>query len=446
MIDQSGAASKQAVYDRAAPLAATWVRYRVLALSFLMAFMMYMERGAIGAATPAIMREFHVNRVTMGWSLSAFNWSYALFQIPCGWMADRFGPRLVLAGAMVWWSIFTAGTGLTFSAASLAATRFLFGMGEAAAFPAGSRALVRWLPVKRRAFGQGFQHSGSRLGAALAPIVVVMLMAVSGWRLVFFIFGAVGVVWAVIWYVYYRNRPSEHPGVSAEEAALLGDHGVQAPGAKRTVPWRQILISRDLWLLSTVYFCYGWVLWLYLAWFPTYLREARHFSQLGTGLASIPLFGATLANVVGGLLSDRIAHRWNDLRRGRLIISISGFAIAAIALLPGVLASGAVVALFCLTVALAGLELTVSCSWAMCIDMGGSFSGSVSSVMNTWGNIGGAVSPIMVAYLVTRFGWTSPFLLASSLCLFSSLLVSRIDPRRSAVEIPAGSTKLRGAI
>jgi MFS family permease len=447
MIEQSGAASKQAVSEPGVALpGATWVRYRVLALSFLMAFMMYMERGAIGAATPAIMREFHVDRITMGWSLSAFNWSYALFQIPCGWMADRFGPRLILAGAMVWWSIFTAGTGLTFSAASLAATRFLFGMGEAAAFPAGSRALVRWLPVKRRAFGQGFQHSGSRLGAALAPIVVVALMAVSGWRLIFFIFGAVGVVWAVIWYAYYRNRPSEHPGVNAGEAALLGDQGVQGPAVKRAVPWSRILTSRDLWFLSVVYFCYGWVLWLYLAWFPTYLREARHFSQLGTGLASIPLFGATLANVVGGLLSDKIAHRWNDLRRGRLTISISGFAIAGIALLPGVLATSAVVALFCLTVAMAGLELTVSCSWAMCIDMGGSFSGSVSSVMNTLGNLGGAVSPIMVAYLVTRFGWTSPFLLGSSLCLFSALLVTRIDPRRSCVDMPAGSAKIRGAI
>jgi MFS transporter, ACS family, glucarate transporter len=449
MIDQSGAASKQALYDqRALPGLASSVRYRILALTFLMAFMMYMERGAIGAATPAIMREFHVDRITMGWSLSAFNWSYALFQIPCGWMADRYGSRLVLAAAMVWWSMFTAGTGLTFSAASLAATRFLFGMGEAAAFPAGSRALVRWLPVERRAFGQGFQHSGSRLGAALAPIVVVALMAVSGWRLVFFIFGAVGVVWAVIWYVYYRNRPGEHPAVNPEEAALLGDRGIQGSAVKQAVPWSQILISRDLWFLSTVYFCYGWVLWLYLAWFPTYLREARHFSQLGIGLASIPLFGATLANVLGGLLSDKIAHQSNNLRRGRLTISIGGFAIAGMALLPGVLATSAVVALFCLTVALAGLELTVSCSWAMCIDMGGSFSGSVASVMNTWGNIGGAVSPIMVPYLVThtRFGWTSPFFLGSSLCLFSALLVSRIDPRRSCVDMPAGSAKIRGAI
>jgi MFS family permease len=178
------------------------------------------------------------------------------------------------------------------------------------------------------------------------------------------------------------------------------------------------------------------MVWLYLAWFPTYLREARHFTQLGTGLASLPLLAAAVANVAGGLLSDRLAHQWNDLRRGRLTVSICGFAIAGLALLPGVLAASAIVAVVCLTIALAGLELTVSVSWAICIDIGGDFSGSVSSVMNTWGNIGGAVSAVMVGYLATLFGWTSPFLLASALCLFSALLVSRIDPRRPATWHP----------
>src|SRR5262249_47916464 len=148
--------------------------------------------------------EFGVNKITMGWAVSAFNWSYALFQVPGGWMADRFGPRLILALAMSWWAIFTAITGFTVNAISLAATRFLFGVGEAAAFPAGARSLVRWLPTRRRAFGQGFQHSGSRLGAALAPLLVVALMALSGWRPVFWIFGVAGVLWSFIWYAYYR--------------------------------------------------------------------------------------------------------------------------------------------------------------------------------------------------------------------------------------------------
>jgi MFS family permease len=419
----------------AGSLPATRVRYRVLGLSFLMAFMMYMERGAIGAAAPTIMREFHIDKITMGWAVSAFNWSYAIFQVPAGWMADRFGSRIVLAAAMAWWSVFTAATGLTFSAGSLAATRFLFGMGEAAAFPAGSRALVRWLPFSRRAFGQGFQHSGSRLGAAMAPVLVVTLIALSGWRLVFSIFGAVGIVWALIWYAYYRNFPCEHPAVNSEELALLESAALRLPSAPRPiVPWRLLLRSRNLWYLSASYFCYGFVLWLYLAWFSTYLREARHFTQLGSGFASVPLLGATVTNILGGLLSDRLCQRWNDLRRGRLTVTISGFAIAGIALLPGVLAPSAVAAMISLTIALAGLELTVSGFWAICIDVGGDFSGSVSSVMNTWGNIGGAVSAVLVGYLATRFGWTSPFLLASLLCLFAALLMTRVDPRRPAAE------------
>jgi MFS transporter, ACS family, glucarate transporter len=257
-LHQSSEVLSKASADSAKSPPASHVRHRLLGLSFLMAFVMYMERGAIGAAAPTIMREFRVNKISMGWAVSAFNWSYALFQVPAGWMADRFGPRIILAAAMAWWSVFTASTGLTLSTTSLAATRFLFGIGEAAAFPAGSRALVRWLPVRRRAFGQGFQHSGSRLGAALAPALVVALIAWSGWRPVFYIFGAVGIVWAMIWYSYYRNFPEEHPGINVGELAILEQARSGVPsGSRPAVPWRLILRSRDLWYLSTIYFCYG---------------------------------------------------------------------------------------------------------------------------------------------------------------------------------------------
>lgn len=411
----------------------TQVRYRVLGLTFLMAFMMYMERGAIGAAAPTIMKEFNVDKVTMGWSISAFNWSYAMCQIPSGWVADKFGARAVLAISMAWWSVFTAGTGLTFSVGSLAATRFLFGMGEAAAFPAGSRALVRWLPVNRRAFGQGFQHSGSRFGAAVAPMIVMYLIASSGWRIVFVAFGAIGLLWAAGWYLYYRNTPAEHASVNDSERALIAGGSVRSAGAKPKVPWRRIFSSRDVWLLSLSYFCYGWVLWLYLAWLPTYLREARHFSLLGSGLAGMPLLAATATNILGGLFSDSLTTRWNDVRRGRIVVGAAGFAIAGLVLIPGVLVVDPIVSLVFLTLALAGLELTVAVSWAMAIDLGGEFSGSVSSVMNTCGNTGGAVSAVAIGYLAMHFGWTSPFLMASGFCLISAMLVSQINPRRCIV-------------
>jgi sugar phosphate permease len=413
---------------------ATKVRYRILVLTFLLAFIMYLDRVCMGTAAPAIMKEFHLDKVTMGWSVSAFNWAYALFQIPCGWMADRFGPRIVLAGALTWWSLFTAATGLSFNALSLAGTRFLFGAGEAAAFPASSRAIVRWLPLDQRAFGQGFQHSGSRLGAALAPAIVVFMMASWGWRSVFFIFGSVGVVCAAIWYVAYRDSPQQHPGVNAAELRILEQPAAPSRRvAQPSVPWKQILHSRDLWFLSVMYFCYGWVLWMYLFWLPTYLVEVRGYTQIKMGLgASLPLLAATSTNILGGWLSDKLTRRWRDLRKGRVVILVVGFAIAAAALVPGVLAESPVASMAFLTLALAGLELTVPISWAISLDIGGDYSGSVSGVMNTLGNIGGALGAVCIGYLATNFGWNSSFLTASAMCCVAGLLAICINPTRPA--------------
>src|SRR3954470_7980727 len=196
-------------------------RYYVLGLSFIVGLVMFLDRACMGTATPMIMREFGLDKIAMGWSVSAFNWTYALFQIPGGWLADRFGSRIVLAGAITWWSIFTAATGGASSAGWLAVMRGLFGMGEAAAWPAASRSLLRWLPVQQRAFGQGFQHSGARLGAAFAPTMVVFLIAQSGWRAVFYLFGASGILVAIAWYVYYRDFPQEHYATNKAELALL---------------------------------------------------------------------------------------------------------------------------------------------------------------------------------------------------------------------------------
>ncbi len=420
--------------ENAAAIAPSYVHHLVLGLTFLVAFIMYIDRAVVGVATPAIMKEFGLNKVAMGWSASAFNWSYALLQVPGGWMADRFGPRIVLAAAMMWWSIFTAVTGLASSAYSLAMVQGLFGAGEAAAFPAASRSLGPWLPESQRAWGQGFQHSGARFGAAIAPALAVSMMAVFDWRSVFYFLGAVGIVGSFIWYWYYRDTPAQHSSVNAAELKLLPAPKVAAR-VKPKVPWRLILKSHDLWYLSIMYFCYGWVLWMYLQWLPTYLSEARSFTQLRIGIgAMLPLLAATATNAAGGWISDTLSRRWNDRRRGRIRVSMIGFAIAAICLLPGVLAQNANTALFWLVVALAGLELTVAVSWAICLDIGGNFSGSVSGIMNTFGNLGGAFSAVVIGYLAERYGWTVPFMVCSAFCVVACILASRIDPRRSAVD------------
>jgi sugar phosphate permease len=339
---------------------------------------------------------------------------------------------------MTWWSIFTAATGLATGGISLAITRGLFGAGEAAAFPAASRSLGPWLPESQRGWGQGFQHSGARFGAAVAPALVVAMMTYFSWRIVFYLLGVVGVLGSVIWYAYYRDLPSQHRGVNAAELSMLPP--AKAFQAKAAVPWSVILRSQDLWYLSIMYFCYGWVLWLYITWMPTYLVEARSFTQLKIGIAaSLPLLAATATNAAGGWISDKLSSYWDDRRRGRIYVSVVGFILAAVALVPGVLARDANTALFWLVIALAGLELTVAVSWAICLDIGGRFSGSVSGVMNTFGNLGGAFSAVVIGYLAQYYGWTYPFIVSSALCFVAAVLALRIDPRRSAVE------PLRGA-
>ena len=227
-------------------MAASTVRYRVLLLTFLTAFLMYVDRVCIGTAAPYISNEFGFDKTTMGFVFSAFSLGYALFQIPGGWAADKFGPRKILMLSVAWWSVFTAATAAAFSAVSMGTYRFLFGIGEAAAFPAGSRALVRWLPVRQRAFGQGFQHAGSRFGAAITPPVVVLLIGSYGWRAVFYIFGAFGVVWAILWFTYYRDYPEEHPGVNQEELQILAESGFSGKRSRPLeVPWERILRSKQ---------------------------------------------------------------------------------------------------------------------------------------------------------------------------------------------------------
>jgi len=410
--------------------AATSSRHVVLGVTFVIAFIMYIDRSVMGAATPTIMAEFGLDKIAMGWTASAFNWAYALLQVPGGWLADRFGPRIVLAIAIAWWSLFTAVTGLATGAISLAVARGFFGAGEAAAFPSASRALVPWLPADQRAWGQGFQHAGSRFGGAVGPALVMLMLTRFDWRTVFYLLGIFGGVWAFIWYAYYRDTPAEHPWTNDAERRLLPP---PAKTAKQSVPWRLILHSRDIWALCAMYFCYGFVLWIYLQWLPTYLVEARQLTALKVGIgASLPLLAATVANATGGWVSDHFSRKWGH-RRGRITVSVVGFLVAAISLLPGVLTENPTTALVWLIIALVGLELTVAVSWAICIDVGKHFSGSVSGVMNTFGNIGGALSAIVVGYLATLYGWTPPFILGSGLCFMAAFAALFIDPSRAAV-------------
>ncbi|MBL8176228.1 MAG: MFS transporter [Bryobacterales bacterium] len=407
----------------------TRVRHTVLWLTVAAYMITYMDRVVIASAVPSISKEFGFSLATMGGILAAFRWGYALFQIPGGWLGDRFGPRRALTAIVIWWSAFTSLTAASWGEFSMRAFRFLFGVGEAGAFPIATRSLSRWILPTERGYAQGITHAGSRIGAALTPPIVVWLIVSYGWRMPFFVFGVLGVLWAAVWFWYYRDTPEEHAAVNEAELQLI--RGAAGPARKREtkdVPWRAILSSRNLWTLCLMYFCYGYCLSVYLDWFPTYLNKHRGFNLKEMGFyASLPLFAGTAGDLLGGWISDWIGHRSGNLRFARKVVAMTGFLLAAAGILPATLTEDAVRSVVFSCIAVFGLELTVGVSWAVPLDIGGDYAGSVSSVMNTFGNIGGAISPTALAYLVESYGWNQPFLVAALMCVIGALLFWRID-------------------
>jgi len=388
----------------------------------------YMDRVVIASAVPTIREEFGFSMATMGGILAAFRWGYALFQIPGGWLGDRFGPRRALAMIVVWWSIFTSLTAASWNEFSMRAFRFLFGVGEAGAFPIATRSLSRWMLPTERGYAQSVTHAGSRIGAALTPPIVVWLITSYGWRTPFFVFGCVGLLWAAAWFWYYRDTPQEHRGVNDAEVKLITERAPARRGLNAEIPWKAILSSGNLWTLSMMYFCYGYCLAVYLDWFPTYLNSHRGFDLKKMGFyASLPLFAGTIGDLAGGWISDHIGQRTGNLRMARKVVAVTGFLIAAAAMVPATLTSNSMHSVWLSCLAMFGLELTVGVSWAVPLDIGGDYAGSVSAVMNTFGNIGGAISPTVLALLVEAYSWNVPFLVAAAVCALGAILFAKVD-------------------
>ena len=311
---------------------ATRTRHIVLWLTVLVYMITYMDRVVISAAIPSIEKEFGFTDVTIGWILAAFQLAYALFQIPGGWLGDRFGPRKALAGVVIWWSTFTALTVVSWNATSMIVIRFLFGMGEAGAFPIATRSLSRWMLPSERGWAQGVTHAGSRLGGALTPILVVWIISHFGWRAPFVIFALVGIIWAIFWFWYYRDSPNDHAGVNAEERELISQalgRRTAAGKQKAVVPWKQILTSPQMWLLAAMYACYGYSIGIYLQWFPKYLVDAHGFSLTQMGFyASLPLMAGVAGDIAGGWTSDEVLKRTGNLKMARRLVAIVGFVLA----------------------------------------------------------------------------------------------------------------------
>jgi sugar phosphate permease len=406
----------------AAPARPSRGRWYILLIISVMYLITYLDRVNISTAAPLISKEFGFDKITMGYIFSAFVWAYALFQVPGGWLSDRFGARRVLGSVVAYWSIMTALTGAAFSAGSFIAIRFLFGIGEAGAFPGATRAMQLWYPRRERGFVQGITHSASRAGAAIAPPLVLLIMVNLGWRWAFFICGAVGLVWSLWWSFSYRNLPEEHSLVNRAELESI--RGLSPSGAinppaidkQTTVPWATLLRSANMWAIMCAYFTYVYCLWIFLTWLTTYLIDVRHFTLLKGGLlASLPLWAGVVGDTAGGLATDWLLKRTGSAKIARRAVAIVGLLGCAACIVPAALTEDPYIAVFGLTASMFFLECTIGPSWAVPMDTGGKYSGTVSGMMNMAGNFGGALSPIIFGYLAQSGNWQAPFIVAAAL-------------------------------
>ena len=402
-------------------------RYVVTAFAVTLAIITYIDRVAISQAAPLMQTDLGLGKKEMGWAFSAFLWAYALFEIPGGWLGDRIGPRRVLMRIVLWWSFFTAATGWVWSATSLIVTRALFGAGEAGCFPNLTRIFTTWLPKHERERAQGTLWLAARWSGAFTPLVVAYLLDFISWRRAFEVFGAVGVVWAVAFYWWFRDDPRTHPSVNAAELALMPRADETAVGGNP--PWDRILASRSVWLLCIQYAClsYGW--YFYVTWLPTYLREARGTSvKFGALLASLPLLLGGIGCIVGAQIVPRLAKR-TGIIMARRIVAITGFIGASASIFTFVQISDPVRAMLLLGLAGFFNDFVMPAAWAGCMDIGGRYSGTVSGTMNMVGNIGGALSPLAIGYILTwtANNWSLTFYVSSAIYLLGGLCWLFID-------------------
>jgi MFS family permease len=398
-------------------------RRTLLSLIFALTVITYLDRLCISAAMPSIAREFNLSPEQKGWIFSAFTIAYAVFEIPSGWLGDRFGARHALTRIVLWWSAFTILTGAALGFWSLFVLRFLFGAGEAGAFPNIARAVSRWLPSSEQGRGMSVAFIGLAVGSAMTAPLVFTLLDWQGWRWTFVEFGLIGIVWAAVWYRRFRDDP---PGYRRVE--IVENHG-------HRVPWSALLKSANLAFICLMYFAYGYGLYFYITWLPTYLLEARGFSLNSTKwLAALPWVMSALAFWFGGWLTDWISQRTGNLRLARCGIGATGYALSACVLIAVAQVKSDLLAASLLALALCFQTMTISAAWAVCLDVGRKNAGVVTGFMNTVGNLGGAIAPIVVGYAVKEWNsWTLPFYLMAGVFVFGLLMWLVVDPAKSVL-------------
>jgi MFS transporter, ACS family, glucarate transporter len=409
------------------------VRYVVLFVICLLAVIGYVDRTCIAASGPYLAADLGLSSVQMGFVYGAFILSYGLFAVPGGLLGDKIGGRKVITALVLLFSLFTALTGVVHALWSLVLVRFLFGAAESSVGPNSSKVIAKWLPPGEWGLAQGTMWMSGRIGGAFAPGLVVGLAPLLGWRGGFYFFTVIGCLWAVFFWFWFRDTPEDKRGVSDEELKIIQASDVPKHSSHTFVriPWGRMLRSRAVWTICGMYFCFSYGWHFYMTWFPTYMKS-KGFTNAQMGLyGGLPFFFGAFGCVAGGLLTDYVVKRTGDLR-SRKYIGAAGFLLMALCMFLVANMQNAMGGVLTISMASFFGDLTLSSCWAVCMDVGSEYAGTITGLMSTCGNIGGFLFPVVSGFLVQSTGsWKLPIMVSGTIFLLGSMLWLLIDSRQS---------------
>ncbi len=404
----------------------------VLFIICLMYLIFYVDRVNISTAAPIMQKDLGLTATELGIAFSAFAYPYAFFQIAGGWLGDRLGPRTTLALCAVLVGISTIWTGMVGGLAALFMSRLVLGIGEGPAFPTATRALSNWMRPDQRAFAQGVTHAFSRFGNAATPPLIAAIVVAFSWRDSFYFLGAISLLWAVVWFIYFRNDPREHASITPAELEGLPPATVVA--TRKSVPWGPLL--KRIMPVTLTDFCYGWILWLYLNWLPSFFLHEYNMNIKKSALfAAGVFFAGVIGDTVGGLLSDRILKKTGDVGKARVSVIVLGFLGSFCFMLPIVFIHDLTIVSVCLSAAFFFAELIVAPIWAIPMDIAPEYSGSASGFMNFGFGMAGIISPVVFGYAIDLTGrWDVPFIGSLAFLLIGAMLALTCKPGKRFVD------------
>jgi ACS family glucarate transporter-like MFS transporter len=421
------------------------VRWFLVFWLFILSAVSYLDRVNISIASGSIADAYQLSDVQLGKVFSAMLVGYALFQTVGGRLADRFGPRRVLAWGVAWWGVFTALTALVPSKIAgalfiFAAIRFLLGAGEAVIYPSANQFVSRWIPISERGIANGWIFAGVGAGAGLTPLIITYIMVHYGWRSSFWVCSIIGFAAGAVWFLAARDTPEDHPGVTPSELALIRSGLTQVEpknNSKSLVPWVRVVQSKEVWAVTVSYFCYGYIAWIFFSWFYRYLAKVRGLDLKASAFYTmLPFLAMLVCCLLGGTINDRLT-RWRGLRVGRCGLAAFSIAVAGIFIAFGSQVQSARLASVVLAGGAGALYLSQSSFWSVTVDIAGASSGSVSGFMNMGNQLGAALTASLTPWIAARFGWTTSFLVAAGLCVVGAASWLVVDPSRQLIALPA---------